>query len=249
MKIKVKKVKVAQLSSMIKKMLLMGQSVYLNVNGEKVWSSVYVPTKDVVKSIEIPLDKIFEFDGNISETIKLSFFSGSRLLSCIGYFDPHHLSMDISAFKDEDDGEFYADKILLKDQKLSIEIQCQDISLGFTSMTNDQAKRAFGKETEMIKFEISKEDLSKISQLISLDSSELFTILVDSDGVHIKTDSFDIIVDDKIKNPSPIERQTFKGFLDRIDKESYDVSLCENKIIMDSKESSTRVALNLAITD
>ena len=163
MKVKIKNVKVANFSALIKRMLLMDTSLYININKDRVWSSVYVPTKDVVKSYGIETKQVFDFESDLEDTVKLSFFSGSRLLTCIGYFDPHHLSMDISTFKD-DDGSYYADKIVLKDQKLKIEIHCQDISLGFTSMTDEQVTRAFDKSTALLNFQLSREDLSKVSR-------------------------------------------------------------------------------------
>jgi hypothetical protein len=50
MQIQVKKISVPHLTSLIRKMLLMDTSVYLNVNNDRIWSDVYTPTKDVVKS-------------------------------------------------------------------------------------------------------------------------------------------------------------------------------------------------------
>ena len=247
MKVKINKVSVPHLSNLIKKMLLMDSSLYINVDENRVWSSVYVPTKDVVKSFGIPVSDVFTFDKPINNTIKLSFFSGSRLLNCIGHFDPHHLSMEISTF--EDDGVYYADKITLRDQKLKIELHCQDISLGFTSMTDDQVKRAFDESTEVFKFQFSREDFTKVGSLLSLDKSELFEIIGDVDGVHIKTDAFDIVIDDSQREDSKIVKSTFKSFLEKVDKETYDVVVCENKLIFKSQETSTLIALNLAITE
>jgi hypothetical protein len=226
----------------------MDTSLYININKDRVWSSVYVPTKDVVKSYGLETKDVFEFESELEETIKLSFFSGARLLTCIGYFDPHHLSMELSTFK-ETDGSYYADKVILRDQKLKIEIHCQDISLGFTSMTDDQVGRAFDKSTSLLNFTLSREDLSKVSQLLSLDKSELFEIYCNSEGVHIKTDAFDIVVDDSKTKDSPISKSTFKSFLEKVDKETYEISLCENKLLLESQESATKIALNLAITE
>lgn len=247
MKVKINKVSVPHLSNLIKKMLLMDSSLYINVDENRVWSSVYVPTKDVVKSFGIPVSDVFTFDKPIDNTIKLSFFSGSRLLNCIGHFDPHHLSMEISTF--EDDGVYYADKVILRDQKLKIELHCQDISLGFTSMTDDQVKRAFDESTEILKFQFSREDFTKVGSLLSLDKSELFQIIGDVDGVHVKTEAFDIVIDDSHKESEKIVKSTFKSFLEKVDKETYDVVVCENKIIFKSQETSTLIALNLAITE
>lgn len=249
MKLKVKKVSVPHLNGLIKRMLLMDTSLYINIDKDTVWSSVYVPTKDVVKSFSIPASEIFEFETPLTETVKISFFSGQRLANCIGHFDPHHLTIDISTFKEESEGVYYADKVTLKDQKLKIDIFCQDISMGFTSMTDDQVKRAFDTSTQIFDFMFSREDFAKVSALMSLDKSELFKISQEPDGVHIKTEAYDIIVDDSKRSQSVIEKTTFKSFLEKVDKETYAISVCENKLILSSEESNTKMALNLAITE
>lgn len=249
MKVKVTSVKVANFNALIKKMLLMDSSLYININKDRVWSSVYTPTKDVVKSFGIATNEVFDIEKQPEETIKLSFFSGSRLLNCIGHFDPHHLSMEISTFKDGDEGVYYADKVILRDQKLKIEIHCQDIALGFTSMTEDQSKRAFDESTSIYDFQLPREDFSKITALLSFDKGELLQIVQDSEGVHVKTDAFDIVVDDSKTSETPIVKSTFKSFLEKVDKETSTICVCESKLILKSQESRTLMALNLAITE
>jgi hypothetical protein len=248
MKITVKKVSVPYLSAMIKKMLLMDTSVYLNIDQSRVFSNVYTPTKDVVKSYTLPIDEVFEFETPLDKTIKLSFFSGARLLNCISYFDPHKLQAEITYYEDRDEGVYYAEKITFKDQKLKIDVHCQDISLGFTSMTDEQTKRAFSTETEEFRFTISREDLTKVTSLLTMDKSELLQIYGDSSGIHFKTEAFDLVVDDSKKIDTEA-KSTFKTFLDRIDRETYEVSVCSNKIVLFSRESSTNAAINLAITE
>lgn len=248
MKLQVKKVSVPYLTSLIKRMLLMDASVYLNVDSERIWSDVYTPTKDVVKSVWLPVNDVLQFEKPLDETVKLSFFSGQRLLTCLGYFDPHNLSAEINVFKDEDDGVLYAEKIVFKDNQLKIELHCQDITLGFTSMTSDQVKRAFDDSSVEFAFKLSSEDFAKVTSLQTLDKSELFTIYADKEGIHVKSDSFDIIIDDNNKTSSG-SAALFKSFLQRVDKETYDVSVCENKMLMTSTESNCKIALNLAITE
>ena len=248
MKITAKKISAPYLSAIIKKMLLMDSSIYINIDKDRVYSNVYTPTKDVVKSFSLPINDVFEFDKPLDKTIKLSFFSGSKLLNCISYFDPHKLQADISYFEDKDEGVYYAEKITLKDQKLKIDVFCQDISLGFTSMTEDQTKQAFSIANEEFQFAISREDLTKVVSLLSMDKGELVKIYGDSEGIHFKTDAFDIIVDDTKKISTDV-KSTFKVFFDRIDKETYNVSVCENKIVLFSQETETNSAMNLAITE
>jgi hypothetical protein len=248
MKITAKKVSAPYLSALVKKMLLMDSSVYINIDRDRVYSNVYTPTKDVVKSFSLSASDVFEFEKPLDKTIKLSFFSGSRLLNCISYFDAHKLQAEISYFEDEDEGVYYADKITLKDQKLKIDVHCQDISLGFTSMTDEQTERAFSTSSEEFRFAISREDLAKVTSLLSMDKSELVQIYGNSEGVHIKTEAFDIVVDDSKKESTEV-KSTFKAFFDRIDKETYNVSVCSNKIVLFSQETSTNAAINLAITE
>lgn len=248
MKLQVKKISVPYFTSLIKRMLLMDTSVYLNIDQSRIWSDVYTPTKDVVKSVWLPINDVLQFEKPLEETVKLSFFSGQKLLTCLSYFDPHNISAEISVFKDEDDGILYAEKIIFKDNQLKIELHCQDISLGFTSMTSEQVSRAFDKSTKNFEFKLASEDFSKISSLQSLDKSELFTIYADKQGIHVKSDSFDIIIDDNNKTASG-SVAIFKNFLQRIDKETYDAIVCENKMILISSESNTTIALNLAIIE
>jgi hypothetical protein len=248
MKIKVKKVSVANLSSLVRRLLLMDNSVYLSFDSERVWSDVYTPTKDVVKSIHLPAKDVFEFENEPKSMVKLSFYSGAKLLECLRYFDAHHLSAEINCFEDMDDKTIYAEKIIFRDQKLKIDVSCQDISLGFTSMTEDQTKRAFDVNSKDFSFQLSSEDLSKLISLSTFDKSELMSIYSDSSGVHFKTEGFDIVVDDRIKTSSE-ERHIFKSFLNKIDKETYNIHVCSNKLILESTETNTRLALNLAVTE
>lgn len=248
MKIKIKKISVSNLSLLVRKMLLMDNSVYLNFNGERIWSDVYTPTKDVVKSNYLPINDVFEFEKPVTQTIKISFYSGAKLLECLKYFDAHHLAAELSCFEDMEDKLIYADKISLYDQKLKIDIACQDISLGFTSMTAEQTVRAFDLNSEEYQFTLAAEDFSKIVSLQTLDKSELLSIYSDENGVHIKNEGFDIIVDDRVKTKSEV-RNIFKSFLSRIDKETYRIHVCSNKLILDSTETNTKLALNLAITE
>jgi hypothetical protein len=248
MKITAKKISVPYLSAMLKKMLLMDTSVYLNVDQTRVFSNVYTPTKDVVKSFTLPIADVFEFDAPLDKTIKMSFFSGARLLSCISYFDPHKIQAEISYFEDRDEGVFYAEKITFKDQKLKIDVLCQDISLGFTSMSDEQTERAFSTSAEEFRFTISREDLTKVNSLLTMDKGELLQIYGDSSGIHFKTEAFDMVVDDSVKIDAEV-KSTFKTFLDRIDRETYQISVCSNKIVLFSQETSTNAAINLAITE
>ena len=74
----------------------------------------------------------------------------------------------------------------------------------------------------------------------------LFKIYSDERGIHVAGDTYDIVIDDSINTKSE-EVNLFKSFFSRIAKESYRVSVCQNKLVLDSEDSNTNIALNLAI--
>lgn len=244
MKIEIKKINASQLILMVKKLLLMDPAVYLNLDSERIYSNNYLPTKDVVKSVTLPIDEVFDL-GEFEGTVKLAFFDGSRAIDCLKYFDLHDLRGDIHCFRDGE--ELFAEKMVIRDSKLEIQLLCQEVSLGFTDMNDQQLDAAFNDSNPLFNFNLSQSDLAKLSSLIHLDKEETFDIYADEEtGVHVSGNTYDIIIDptQKVSNPKV---HIFKKFFTRIDKENYEISVHQNKMILNSQDSDTKVAFNLAI--
>lgn len=244
MHLDITKIHTGPLTTIVKKLLLMDSAVYLNLNGETLYSNSYIPSKDVAKITQVPTSEVFEFANEEVPFIKMSFFAGQKLIDCLKYFDPHNLKGQLHYYQDGD--EFFAEKLIINDHSLEITLHCADVSLGFTTMSDTQVTAAFGNDGEMYSFHLSQELLNKLNNLITLDKNELFKIYSDDAGVHIAGDTYDLVVDDT-KESKHDEINLFKSFFTRIDKESYDISVCQNKLVMDSQDSSTKIALNLAI--
>ena len=68
MQLEITKINPGPLTNTVKKLLLMDQSVYLNLTDDTIFSNSYLPTKDVAKIVITPTSEIFEF-----EQIKVSF--------------------------------------------------------------------------------------------------------------------------------------------------------------------------------
>ena len=244
MHLDIQKIHPGPLTTMVKKLLLMDTAVYLNLSGDRLFSNSYIPSKDVAKVTYVDTKEVFEFANDEIPHIKMSFFAGQKLIDCLKYFDPHNLTGELHYYQDGD--EYYAEKLIIKDHSLKITLHCADVSLGFTTMSDTQIDAAFGNDGELYNFHLSQELLNKLNNLITLDKNELFKIYSDDAGVHIAGDTYDIVVDDEKTAHHP-EINLFKSFFSRIDKESYEISVCQNKLVMDSQDSSTRIALNLAI--
>lgn len=246
MKYQVKKIQVQNLISILKKVSAMDTAAYLTITPQRIHSDVYTSTKDVVKSVSMHLDQVMEFDKPLKDTIKLSFFNGSKLLSSLSYFDKNTISAEIETFEDE--GQLYAEKITFKDAILKITIPCQDVSLGFTSLSEKQLTTVFDESGAKYSFKLSAEFYSKLVSLQSLDKNEYYTVYCDKSGVHFKSESFDIIVDDTITEEHSAVN-FFKTHMSKVDKEVFDVTVCDTKVLLHSTETETKLALNLIIID
>jgi len=244
MNLEITKIYPAPLTVMVKKLLLMDSAIYLNLSNTDIFSNSYLPTKDVAKIVTVPTSEIFEFESPLDKDIKLSFFAGQKLIECLKYFDIHNLTGTLHYFEEGD--ECFAEKLVIKDHSLEIVLHCADASLGFTTMSEGQITAAFGNDNEIYSFDLSEENLTKLTNLITLDRNELFRVYSDSRGIHIAGDTFDNVIDDT-QTETHEEVNLFKSFFSRISKESYKVSVCQNKLLLVSDDSDTKIALNLAI--
>tara|TARA_R110001583_G_scaffold29433_2_gene103083 strand:- start:436 stop:1176 length:741 start_codon:yes stop_codon:yes gene_type:complete len=244
MNLEITKIYPAPLTAMVKKLLLMDSAIYLNLTKDTIFSNSYLPTKDVAKIVTVETGDIFEFQTELKDNVKISFFAGQKLIDCLKYFDIHNLKGTLHCYDEE--GESVAEKLIIRDGILEITLHCADVSLGFTTMSEQQVTAAFGKDNEIYSFDLSQENLTKLNNLITLDKNELFKIYSDQRGIHVAGDTYDIIIDDT-QTDTHEEVNLFKSFFSRIAKETYRVSVCQNKLVLDSEDSNTNIALNLAI--
>ena len=246
MNLEITKIYPAPLTAMVKKLLLMDSAIYLNLTEDRIFSNSYLPTKDVAKIVTVDTKDIMEFENSddIGTNIKVSFFAGQKLIDCLKYFDIHNLTGTLHCYEEGD--EQFAEKLVIRDHSLEITLHCADVSLGFTTMSDAQVTAAFGKDNEVYSFGLSQETLIKLNNLITLDKNELFRIYSDDRGIHVAGDTYDIVIDDTHTEKHE-EVTLFKSFFSRIAKESYNVSVCQNKLVLDSEDSNTNIALNLAI--
>lgn len=247
MKVKVNRIKGNNLTSLVKKMLLMDSQIYLTLTSDEVQSSVYLPTKDVVKKTQLNLGDVFELDETLDKPLKLAFFNGVKVINALQYFDIAAISGEISYT--ELDGEYYAEYLEIEDNTLKMKLNCTDPDLGFVSMTPNQIEIAFSNKAKKYSFDMAESDLTKIINLNSTEKSELFSIYGDTNGIHIAGDNYDFIIDDS--SITELEKVNIhKKFLSKLDRENFEVDVCtgeQNKIVLTSRSTNTAVALNLAL--
>lgn len=244
--VNIKKINAENLKTLVKKFLLMDSSIYLNISKDSVYSNSYLPTKDVVKVCKYKLEDIFEVDGDIENTIKITLHTGSVLIDDLKFFNIDKLNGTIEYY--EDGNECIAEKIIMQDDKRKITIHCADPEeLGFISMTDDQVKRAFDTTNALYQFDLSSDELVALMALNARKKTqELFELYSDKNGVHACDSDYDSILDVSYTEDTN-KILVFKHFLNRVDKENYTCIVCQNKIVFKSKDTNTVTGLNLAI--
>lgn len=249
MQLKLTRVDVNSLTSFISKLTSIDKFVYLKIKGDSLISSVYLPERDAVKLQEVPVDEIFSFEKQPSNDLKISFFNGSKVNEALRNFantDSDEIT-GIIEFADIE-GDYIATSLKVSSPDLTLTLACSDPTLGFMDLTSDQIKAIFSKKDVMFDFDLEPFMLSKITSLFNLDKdSDTLKIQYIDDVVRVKGDSYDakITQTDKSSVESGTEVMLYKKYFNLIDKESYVVSVCPNKLVFKSKDSNTLLTVSV----
>jgi hypothetical protein len=115
-------------------------------------------------------------------------------------------------------------------------------------LSADQVKAIFSKKDVMFDFDLEPFMLSKIITLFGLDKdSDTFKIEYTNDAVRIKGDSYNakITTTENSSVESGTEVMLYKKYFNLLDKESYVVSVCPNKLVFKSKDSNTLLTVSV----
>ena len=249
MEIKLTRIDVDALTSFISKLTSIDKFVYLKIKGESLASSVYLPEKDAVKVQEVPVDEIFSFENQPESDLKISFFNGGKVIEALRNFngtDADELSAIIECVEME--GEVVATSLKISSSDLTLSLACSDPTLGFMDLTADQIKAIFSKKDLMFDFDLEPFMLSKITTLFGLEKdSDTFKIVYTDDAVRVKGDSYNakITTTDSSTVETGTEVMLYKKYFGLLDKESYVVSVCPNKLVFKSKDSNTLLTVSV----
>ena len=253
MEIKLSRIDVDSLTSFISKLTSIDKFVYLKIKDDTLLSSVYLPEKDAVKIQEVPVDEIFSFENQPKQNLKISFFNGTKVTEALRNFNGTP-SDELTGIIEcaELEGEFVATRFKISSSDLTLSLACSDPTLGFMDLTTDQIKVIFSKSDVMFDFDLEPFMLSKINSLFNMDKdSGTFKIQYTNDAVRIKGDSYDakITQTDKSSVESGVEVMLYKKYFSLLDRESYTVSVCPNKLVFKSKDSNTLLTVSVCAND
>lgn len=238
MDVKINSINKENLNTFIKKLLSIDSFIFMTANDKILTSSVYFPEHDAVKVASCPIDEIF--DGKFTDDVKISFFDGKKVINALSHFDGD-IEGKLSCDTYED--TMRATNFLVKDKRLKIDIPCTDFSLSFMEMTEEQINLAFNAEDALFKFELMADTIGQIKSLFSLDSDvDTVTIYKGKKGVGVKGKNYEnLFIEDDSEETGSVK--IYKKYFDILDKENYEVFVCENKIVFNSTTTDTHLCI------
>jgi len=242
MNITVQRVKVAEFTKFIKKLLSIDKFVYLKLNGGNIISNCYLPERDAVKLQSIAMSEIFEISDIPEKQIKMSFLNGSHTIEALSHFTGEQVTAEITCR--ELGGDTIATSIKLISDGLVVTLPCADPSLGFQDMNEDQIKAVFATDNNLFSFEVQPFHLDKLTALFNLEKEhETFRVTNNEEGIKFKGVTYDSLVVSPNGKTEPSEVTFYKKYIGLLDKESYNVTICGHKAVWRSLDSETMLTI------
>lgn len=238
----------------IKSMLLVDDSVYFRIEGDKLSTSMYTPNRDTAMLRSVDLSTVMDLPPN-TPPVRIGLYKGTapKLMKYLDSFDQQCTEAVLHTFLHRADNRTYAQKIDLKDPRLRMSVFCMDPGMGFVEMTDAQGSKAFSDPSALYRFDLSREDLSTLVKLTAFvqEDNKLINLACDGTKVTASCDLFEMDLASSVACGTEFaadkDAQLFKKFFDRIPQESYSVSVYRTKALLESKDSDVKLAINLAM--
>lgn len=250
----------AMLQTIIKQMVIVDKYVNLRIGEGFTDSSSYLPAHDVVKHMRIANSAIFGSEYTLEKPIRLSFIMGQKLLLLLSQFEnDSEIDLEISYDSETTEPEYYALKVVMIGNRLSITELCADQrydTMNIKPLSDDIVTRLLNKDDSVMCFSIPKDDMRAIKSLGNIDKEcKRFEYVVANGSLSIRERSNDEDPDSEIYNKilstgidSPdktylCNKNVFSVINNVTD---YDVCICEgamNKVVYTHEEDD--ICLNI----
>ena len=248
MELTLEKIDSYELKNFIKKLLPIDKFIFMKINGSNTTSSVYFPERDAVKLVNVETPDVFK--GDIDTPIKVSFYNGSKVIDALSHFTGSDIT-GLIKYEHIDD-ELMASDFTLRNDDLEINLACADPSLSFMEMSEDETRRAFGTESNIFSFELLSAHIDKMKSLFNLDKEdEIFSLEVTDKGVNVKGNGYNANITHSYEGEpaNGTSVMIYKKYINLLDKESYRVNVCENKVVFHSLDTETSLTVAVAISE
>ena len=236
-KAKIENINLEYFKEFINRLRTIDNQIHLKLDNNELKSNVYAPGKSLVKSQSTDQSNIFQFKKNLSETIKMGFYDGKKLLDYLKELNPESVLGEL-VYSEDDDEDNLAKYLLIRDNQIKIKIGCVDEVLSFLDIPDDKLESVFSDKDQQFKFNINSNTLKKIDNLSRLDSDDKIWVIIDEEGLKIGSKSYQILIDSEITEPK-FKKAIYKTYFQKLDKaEDYQVVSCENRILFYKNDDS-----------
>lgn len=163
----------SMLQTIIKQMVIVDKYVNLRIGEKFIDSSSYLPAHDVVKHMRINNSAMFSNEYTLDKPIRLSFIMGSKLLLLLNQFENDDtIDLEVAYDSSTEDEEYYALKVVMIGNNLSITELCADQrfdTFSIKPLSDDIINMLLNKDDSVMCFDITKDDMKAIKSLGNID--------------------------------------------------------------------------------
>lgn len=242
---------VKALTGWLKRFSLIDKSLLLEIDQttSTFVAKTYNEERSVVKMSTIKFDEAGLTTKLTSDPkrVKVGIYNISHLTKIMDQFndDEFNLSIEFQEIVNENNTEYAAEKILLKNKSLKMNVDCASLNI-FKYITDELFKNQIATIDARTKFELSKEIIEKINTLNNLDDvdEKCMTFKIGDKKTLVSGKSFEFLIEaNKIEDS--FELSIFKDQYATIDIENYNVDLGEDRVVFKSKNSDTITVVSM----
>lgn len=233
--------------SFLKKLKLVDKSVPLEIEGDQLFGKVRTVDKSVVKYVSVKIKDVFEGDLP-TQRIKIGVQEIGKVIDAFKYFGPEE-ELYLEIVTQPYENYIVAVEIKFYSPSLNIFNRCADISL-LTYIDDEIQKMIHNTEGSLVDFHIGKDVFQKLSQLTTIESNseELLNFDIHENGLTVRGNSFQFhaIRGEKVNGyTTPQVYTIYKNQFSCIDPENSTFHIQDNRIIVLSEESNSKIAIGL----
>lgn len=261
MKIKIENFNTNSLAMLAKKMKLvkrLNSGFYFEITPNGISSRCAFDRK-YIKAVDFEWCDFTEKTVGIDSNIKVAFGEQApKFLEMLAQFKDTKTTLTIDYVEVDINGETfnYATKLTFKSDKLSYVMKTTDYTvLGDSNdsmlfATDATMNRAFAETNVLSKFTLSGEDLTKFRSLCKISAKDFYTLKKVGNQVYIHSGSdFKLVIDDFNEGGEDFGFDVNVAHLDTLCVESYNVTVCELKLMLSNEFNTNRVLIPRRLSD
>lgn len=175
--------------------------------------------------------------------IKIGLYSIPQLIKTLEHFsDEFSVIFKYDEVTDDTSTDFAGTNILIKSETLKVGFECSSLKI-FKYIPDTVFESVICDMSELVGFELKKEDISQIVSLSTLDKDLKNMEFINKSGnLYAKSKSFEYLlnVSSDVKSRLPFLKSQFE----KIDVENYNVSIGEDRMVLTSLDESTKTVIS-----